>query len=246
MTGELVKILNNGTVDGLPVLRTMTNRHRELNPQAFRVFGPKLIAMRERFDDPALESRLITEEMARGALPAHIPIHTPDSLHEEARELRNRLLAWRMRSYHAIAPDGSRVIAGADARTSQMAVALLSLIDDPEERSRISAWLASGGSRRREAERTAPEAMAVVALVGAFAEATGPAVRLSDVAARFNAITSERSHLPLSNKAVGHILRAKLGISTAKVHGAYAITQGERERIRELADRYDVPHTFSP
>lgn len=43
---EIVKVLNNGNVRGLPVLRTMMNRHRELNPQAFRVYGPKLVATR--------------------------------------------------------------------------------------------------------------------------------------------------------------------------------------------------------
>jgi hypothetical protein len=38
---EIVKILNNGNVHGLPVLRTMMNRQREFNPQAFQVFGPE-------------------------------------------------------------------------------------------------------------------------------------------------------------------------------------------------------------
>ena len=33
---EIVKILNNGNVRGLPVLRTMMNRQREFNPQAFQ------------------------------------------------------------------------------------------------------------------------------------------------------------------------------------------------------------------
>ena len=45
-TADLTKILNNGTMRGIPVLRTMTNRHRELNPQAFRVFGPKVVGKR--------------------------------------------------------------------------------------------------------------------------------------------------------------------------------------------------------
>jgi len=40
---DLVKIFNNGTVRGMPVLRTVINRHKEFNPQAFRVFGPKII-----------------------------------------------------------------------------------------------------------------------------------------------------------------------------------------------------------
>jgi hypothetical protein len=43
---EIVKILNNGNVRGLPVLRTMMNRQREFNPQAFQVFGPKIVATR--------------------------------------------------------------------------------------------------------------------------------------------------------------------------------------------------------
>jgi hypothetical protein len=58
-TAELTKVLNNGNMQGLPVLRTMTNQHRELNPTAFRVFGPKIIAMREHFTDQAADSGLI-------------------------------------------------------------------------------------------------------------------------------------------------------------------------------------------
>lgn len=43
---DLVKILNNGTMKGMPVLRTIQNRHKELNPHAFKVFGPKLLRPR--------------------------------------------------------------------------------------------------------------------------------------------------------------------------------------------------------
>ena len=48
---EIVKILNSGNVSGLPVLRTMMNRQREFNPQAFQVFGPKIVATRGSYDD---------------------------------------------------------------------------------------------------------------------------------------------------------------------------------------------------
>jgi hypothetical protein len=60
---EIVKILNNGNVQGLPVLRTMMNRQREFNPQAFHVFGPKIVATRGSYDDKGLESRFLTQEM---------------------------------------------------------------------------------------------------------------------------------------------------------------------------------------
>ena len=54
-SADLVKILNNGTVDGLPVLRTLQNTQKEFNPAAFTVYGPKIVAMRGSFRDDALE-----------------------------------------------------------------------------------------------------------------------------------------------------------------------------------------------
>jgi hypothetical protein len=92
---EIVKILNNGNVRGLPVLRTMMNRQREFNPQAFQVFGPKIVATRGSYEDRGLESRFITEEMGSRRLRPDIPINLPDTFRDEARELRNKLLLYR-------------------------------------------------------------------------------------------------------------------------------------------------------
>jgi hypothetical protein len=244
MTGELTKVLNNGTVNGLPVLRTMTNRHKELNPTAFRVFGPKILAMRESFADRALESRFVTEETGRRPLSPHIPIHTPEALGREAGELRNRLLAWRFANRQQVQPDPAAHIAGAHPRLNQMALALLSLVDDDAARARISAHLAQQAEHGRQEARETTEALVVTALAEAFAQSTAPTVRVADVAERFNRRTSEKFHVPMSNKAVGHIIRQKLGIPTAKFHGVYGIEQGERARVRKIAERFGVPHTL--
>src|SRR5262249_36224731 len=91
----IVKILNNGNVRGMPVLRTVMNRQREFNPQAFHVFGPKIVASRGRYDDKALESRFITEEMAGRSLRNNIPINLPDSFEDEWRALRTKLRLYR-------------------------------------------------------------------------------------------------------------------------------------------------------
>src|ERR1700738_2880687 len=92
---EIVKILNNGNVQGLPVLRTMMNRQREFNPQAFHVFGPKIVGTRGTYDDKGLESRFITEEMGSRQLRSDIPIYLPHTFKDEARDLRNKLLLYR-------------------------------------------------------------------------------------------------------------------------------------------------------
>ena len=80
---EIVKILNNGNVRGLPVLRTMMNRQREFNPQAFHVFGPKIVATRGSYDDKGLESRFHNR---RDGLAAAALRHSDQS----SRELQRR------------------------------------------------------------------------------------------------------------------------------------------------------------
>ena len=92
---ELSKILNNGNVRDFPVLRTMINQKKEFDPTAFDVYGPKIVAMRRSFEDAALESRFITEEMGERPLRADIPINLPNSQKSEALALRNKLLAYR-------------------------------------------------------------------------------------------------------------------------------------------------------
>lgn len=129
---DIVKILNNGTVKGMPVLRTVVNRHNEFNPHAFKVFGPKIIAMRGEFDDRALESRFFTEETGRRPLRADIPIHMPKEMKAEALALRNRLLHFRFCNFFAIKADPAVLMAGVEPRLNQTASSLLSLVDDLE------------------------------------------------------------------------------------------------------------------
>jgi len=235
-TAELTKILNNGNVRGLPVLRTMTNRHRELNPTAFRVFGPKIIGMRESFSDRALESRFLTEQTGSRPLRPDISIHLPDSLAVEALQLRNRLLSWRFHARAKVRVDPSRLIPNISPRANQTALALLSLVDDADLRAEIAdcLWQQEQGGVARHA---ATEELRVIhAMIEAFDRNQTSFISIADVALRFNK-SREDLHLPLSNKAVGAIVR-RLGITTTKSRGIYIISQSERATIAALYIRY--------
>ena len=89
---EIIKILNNGNAKGFPVLRSEATKTREFNPRAYRVYGPKLIATRGYFEDRALESRCLTEEMGQAKLRDDIPINLPPCHKDEGLHLRNKLL----------------------------------------------------------------------------------------------------------------------------------------------------------
>jgi hypothetical protein len=64
---EMVKILNSGNAKGMPILRSDTNSNDggQYNPRAYSVFGPKIVATRGYYDDKALESRFIVEELGQ-------------------------------------------------------------------------------------------------------------------------------------------------------------------------------------
>lgn len=237
---QFTKILNNGSTAGLPVLRTMANRNRELNPQAFRVFGPKIVAMREHFSDLALESRFITAETSGRRLRSDIPVHLPPSFKTEALELRNSLLAWRFHSRFSVGPDPSRVPEALAPRYRQSSLALLSLVDDPALREEIVRELAGEEARVLQERADTLEAAMLTALVQSFRSGVGPHAAIADVAERFNAAAAPDLGRPMTNKWVGNFIRKRLRLTTMKTGGVFVVPATERARVVALAERFGV------
>ena len=242
-TAELTKILNNGTVAGLPVLRTMTNRAQELDPRAFNVFGPKLLGMREHFADRALESRFLTEETGQRPLRPDISISLPRSLATDARALRNRLLAWRFDARHTVAIEPDRIVGDIAPRLNQTAIALLSIIDDANIRDGLAAVLVRederfGSERAASAEFTVLSALVTVAL-----RTPGRAIPLGDIARTLSRKIAGNLQGSLSSRAIGYVIRTKLRLPTVKSKGVFVIPALSRPAIMALAARYgvDVP-----
>ena len=237
---QLAKILNNGTTRGMPVLRTMTNRNRELNPQAFRVFGPKVIAMREHFSDLALESRFITVETSGRAPRADVPIHLPDTFAAEALSIRNALLTWRFRSRFSVGPDPSRAVAGVAPRYRQTSLALLSLVDDADLRQRIGRELAGEEARGLQERADTLEAAMLSAILDAFTASEGPSASLADIAVRFNKGAAEELGRAATNRWVGGFVRKRLRLITMKTNGVFVVPRSELPRAKALAARFGV------
>jgi len=67
--------------------------------QSYEAFGPKLIAGRTEFKDAALRSRCITQTFypCTRPIPSQLPVLIT---WDRPREIRNKLLAWRLANYH--------------------------------------------------------------------------------------------------------------------------------------------------
>jgi len=237
-TSEIVKILNNGNVKGLPVLRTMQNQDKEFNPRAFRVFGPKIIAMRGSYDDPALESRFLTEDMGMRPLRKDIPIAQPPSLRDEALALRNRLLHFRFVHLFDTKPDPNALLIGVDPRMNQIALPLLSLVDDQTLRSEIAELLKHEQAERTDRQRETMEARVLAVLKEAFDATDKAPVSIGTIAARFNAAHEAEYGQSVSDKRIGQVVRKNLRLSTRRFNSVYIVPATEKPKIDALSARY--------
>ena len=237
---EIVKILNNGNMRGLPVLRTMMNRQREFNPQAFQVYGPKIVATRGRYDDKGLESRFITEEMGSRRLRSDIPINLPDEYREEARELRNKLLLFRFHRRFEIKLDATLADPRLEPRLNQILIPLLSVISDPVLRVELRSAALDAQANLVAERGLLAEAQVLEILAELMATSDHAVVPVADVTVGLIERYSAEYDRPITNRWIGGLLRKRLNLQTYKSHGVYVVPMTERTKVELLCGRYGV------
>lgn len=235
---EMVKILNNGNVRGFPVLRSEQSKTNEYNPTAFRVFGPKLIATRGYYEDRALESRFITEELGGRPLGSDIPINLPSCYQDEARTLRNKLLLYRFRTLGKKKIQSAALGATLEPRFKQIYTPLASVMGGERERENL-AILAKRAQDAVTAERSDDVEAQVLTVIAALRESeTTPSVKI--ITDRFAFEYGSQHDRRVTPKWIGSIIRRNLKISTYKSHGKYVINTKDNQLLEHLYERYGV------
>ncbi|MEX2181886.1 MAG: hypothetical protein WD771_07575 [Gemmatimonadaceae bacterium] len=233
---EIVKILNNGNAKGFPVLRSEATPGKEFNPRAFAVYGPKVIATRRSFEDRALESRCITEEMVGLPPRDDIPLSLPEAFHEGAIALQNQLLMYRVRRRHEFGP---AVVARAphiEARVAQVFAPLLAVAVDDEARERLHR-LAETTSWALKAERGVGVEAQLLDIIAEMRRESVP-LGIKEIASRFGVRFGFDFGRPVTPRWVGHQLRTRLGLRAVKSNGSFVIHINEEGRLQALFQRY--------
>lgn len=242
---ELVKIFNNGNVRGFPVLRTAITVKKEFDPRAFNVFGPKIVAMRKAFEDPALESRFLTEEMGQRSLRSDIPINLPDVQKEEALILRNKLLMYRFTMLPHIKINTELVDTSLSPRLNQILVPLLSIIDDETLKADVRRSVRIF-DEKLYAERSTSIEACVLTVVSELYKDEPRSLSLSTITEAFNAQYSKEFERQIPIREIGGVLRKKLRLYTFKSHGIYVLPASEALKVTELCRRYGVLDRIEP
>jgi hypothetical protein len=237
---EVVKILNNGNVKGFPVLRSESDGKREFNPKAYHVFGPKLVATRGFFDDKALESRFLTEEMGQFRLRDDVPINLPSSYKEDALHIRNKLLLFRFRNLHKREAAESLVDRTIEPRLNQIFVPLLSIIEDQKAREDLRE-LARKYNHEMIADRGMEMEAQILEIIRDMLDSPYE-VTLStkDITSWFSDRYGMEYEKKVTTKWIGSIIRKKLGLKTTKTHGTYKIPPAEWSKLERLYEKYGV------
>lgn len=237
---EVVKILNNGNAKGFPVLRSEVVNKKEFDPRAYSVFGPKLVATRGYFDDRALESRFLTEEMGQSRLREDIPINLSYAYKDEALHIRNKLLLFRLRNLGKRKTVDSLVDKTIEPRLNQIFVPLLSIIEDNQARNDLRE-LARRYNRETIANRGMDMDAQVLETIRDLHEASANGkVSVKEVTDWFVDKHGEEYDRKVTPKWIGNIIQKKLGLKTERERNGYVIASTEKSKIERLYEKYGI------
>ena len=234
---DIAKILNNGNAKGFPVLRCEKINQREFSPKAYTIYGPKIVASRSDYDDFALESRFITEDVGLAGVRDDIPITLPKNFQDVAQDLRNKLLLWRFRNYARPRFPQAHADPRLDKRISQVFAPLLSLITDQDIRAQIARLARDKSDEIRSDRGFQMEADVLSAIRGCSSSETPSISLVTEAFIKQSGMAYER---PITPKWIGSVIRKKLRLRTRKKNGVYVLGENQKKRLKRLFEKYNL------
>lgn len=228
---DVVKILNGGYTPDTPVIRCNVGSFYE--PEAFRIYGPKIISNRNRFSDGALESRCITFETKEEPVPDHIPLQLPPSFDEEALVLRNKLLGWRFDNFSHINAN-EEYVRDLEPRLGQIGASLCAVAGDDETMGRLIEFMTAYSEAGKD---DSPKAVVVQALAK-MRTAGSLSVRVGDIAREAGETAREMDLEGMTPKRVGMILRS-VGFLPKRTKRGFVVVL-DKAKVDALSARFAV------
>ncbi len=245
---DVVKVLNEGYRAGGFVIRNVGER-ANFKIGAFRVFCPKLLAARMRFQDEALESRCLTHEMPRS--PGNRPLYLMKAFEDEARDLRSKLLLWRLRKLpQPWQWDETLLPARLEPRLGEIGLPLIQLTTSEDMRDLVRQTLLDYQQELVEGRNTSLDAEIVQWIAAVWSEKIETAKEqgktdllscfptVGEVTIKLNTGLGEHDEKHDSRK-VGPLIRNHLYLKTKRLGGG-TIILFTAEQLEHLTKKYGV------
>lgn len=231
------KILNNGNIDGFPLLRVKKDNKGNFSPVGYEVFGPKIVSSRGYYQDPALESRFITELASLNKIRKDIPISLPSKFTDEALELRNKLLMYRFRNLgkrKQVSISDKKI----DPRINQIFSPLLSVVHSEKDKNEILE-VARIYSYELLADRHHTVEADVLSAIKHLIDSKED-LSIKHITEEFIGMFGGQYDKKITSKWIGWIVRKKLNLKTIRSKSGYLIAQNQKEKVKLFIKRYGL------
>ncbi|HEY2091301.1 MAG TPA: hypothetical protein VGJ81_05400 [Thermoanaerobaculia bacterium] len=236
---EIIKVLNNGNAKGFPVLRTEVSPKKEFDPRAYHVFGPKIVATRGFFQDRALESRCVTEDMRGGQLRSEIPLNLDERFHEEAREIRNQLLLYRLRTFKNARGETRAGARDLEPRLQQIFGPLVSVISDVSAREKVITLIGKYNEDLVDERSEAAEAQ-ILQVIRDLVARPNSRLAIQDITTEFIRRHGDEYERRVTPRWVGSLVRRRLGLKPSRNTGVFTLGPEEVARLASLYKRFGL------
>jgi len=233
---EIIKILNVGYKPNNPILRAEPVGKLWV-PRGFNVFGPNVIATRQRWKDEALESRCLTatmEQISRKDVPRVLPRSFTDEIqHIRAQLLTFRMsnvLQLRMRDY-----PNEWVDANLEPRLNELLFPLKALTDGNHQMEEVIAeFIAKLQEKIVATRRESPAGVVLKAIMDLYEN--GGTLTIKAIAAKAAEIDSSHDFKP---EKVGWLTKSLALPKTTSPEG-YRTIKWDDERMTKLSVSYGL------
>ena len=233
---EMVKILNNGFQDDIPVLRCSGDDHEV---KSFNVFGPKIVATRNKFHDKALESRFLVEYMDGKLTRKDIPYNLDDNFDKEALEIRNKCLMWRLRNYSKDYESDKTYDHSIEPRLNQIISPLLSVIEDEQTRLELREFVKKYNEELKTDRGFSFEAPILETIISLMDDGSD-LTTMKTISEAYNN-RSQGTEKELSPRKMGGIIKDKFRLKTTKTRNGYVLDEvSYKENIDRLSKKYGI------
>ena len=247
MQSQITIILNNGYEKGMPVGR-VEGDGKKREPKTFDVFCPKLISTRKRFEDQALESRIISVPM-RQTTRKDIPSFLGDDFWIAAREIRNKLLMYRFKHLHDSIWHENETrkkeeqLSILEPRLKQTLLPLFYVINDKSLEKEFIDFAIEFQGRLIDVRGQEMTGLIFQKLYELHKTDQGK-IAVKDVTEKVNADV-EHDRAKLTSHTIGKIIREDLGFKTQRGTGGFYYVSINDTQMKYLVSRYGIASSLT-
>jgi len=224
------KILNSGYQQQGGIIRCTGSGFR---PQSFNCFSPKMFASRFNYDDPALESRLISYK-TYPKTRKNIPLLLGPEFSDEQKTLRQKLMMYRLKNlgsgFQDVVP-----IPTISSRKNQIFLSIAQVVP-PVLHEYLASYLTKAYAEELRHRATQGPQAEILSIISSKCKVDGDKLYFNELERKYNA---DRDQEKLSAKKLGGILR-EMNLSIVNGTGNKTCYEHNQIQYKAACKKYGV------